>query len=479
VLDCSYSMTELRGDSLTKLLGMQQAVDVMLGIARPGDAFALAPFSTTALPTTAMTPLDAGGAARVSLHNQVFALTAVADTSIGAGINSGRSLLEPTGYDQSAIVVVTDGKENTPPSITSAVSSLDTRTFAVGIGTHDDVNYDSLRAIAAEHSGSLVLTGEIIGGDNQFALEKYFLQILSEATNDHLLADPFLTIYAGTDARVPFLVSEVDRSIDGIVVSRQPERLEVALLAPDGTLIEPSSLGSIAGLDYTRSGQLIFYRLALPAPLAGGGALGPGLWQLIVRSAQKPIDSRLNQTAAGVAAFARSAVPCFALVTAVSDLRLRIAIAQPSPVVTRPVVFEAWLTYTGIPLEGSVSVEVRGPQGQLVSVPLEPAEPGRFVGSYQPIAAGLYRTLLRATGKTPRGYRFQREYAGSFGVFASDAAAQGNAAPLTPQCYCPWCHPSAECRCHPIGRTLACAWSRLRREADRFCRTSVPPSKPR
>jgi hypothetical protein len=302
---------------------------------------------------------------------------------------------------------------------------------------------------------------------------------LSEATNDHLLADPYLTIYPGTDARVPFLVSEVDRSIDGIVVSRQPERLEVAVLAPDGTLIEPSSLGSIAGLNYTRQGQLIFYRLTLPAPLAGGGALGPGLWQLIVRSAQKPLDPRLERTAAGVSTFARSAVPCFALVTAVSDLRLRFAIAQPSPVVTRPIVFEAWLTYTGIPLAGSVYVEVRGPQGQLVSVPLEPAEPGRFVGSFQPIAAGLYRTLLRATGTTPRGYRFQREYAGTFGVFASDATAQGNAAPFTPQRHCPRCHLSTECCCHPIGRTLASALSRVRREAGRLCRTSEPPSKPR
>ena len=58
-------------------------------------------------------------------------------TSIGAGVALGRSTLNPvSGYDRKALVVFTDGLENTAPRIADVLSSTNDRTFAIGQG-HD------------------------------------------------------------------------------------------------------------------------------------------------------------------------------------------------------------------------------------------------------------------------------------------------------------------------------------------------------
>ena len=66
---------------------------------------------------------------------------------------------------------------------------MNSRVFAIGLGTADQLNPGALSDIANGTGGYLLLTGNP-GVDDQLLLQKYFAQVLAGATNAAIVVDP-------------------------------------------------------------------------------------------------------------------------------------------------------------------------------------------------------------------------------------------------------------------------------------------------
>lgn len=422
VLDCSASMAELRGDGQTKLFGLKAAVEVVIHAARAGDGVAVAPFSDDALlGSVARTLGDASDSRRTDIHNFVDALHIVANTSIGDGILSARSLLDatPDSFDHEALIVITDGVETAPHWLSEVTSSIHEDTFAIGIGTSANVNEDHLREITAGHRGYLLLTGETDSGSNHYVLEKYLLQILAGATNDHVILDPVGSVVPGIVSREPFRVSDLEFRVDVAVVADRAPELELGILGPDGTAHTFEELAAQPGVEIVRRPRLGLARLPVPLDFTNGDSWGPGTWTLLLME-KSSLSGRTPTLAFREAAASQRAVVAgqgkpisyAAVVNARSSLALTAHIAVPTLENTR-LAFEASVTYAGVPLRSTPQVfaDVLTPLGSTVRVPLGAAGDGRFVGELATTARGDYSARIRARGFSPRGHRFARELA--------------------------------------------------------------------
>jgi hypothetical protein len=421
VLDCSGSMDEDRGDGQSKLSGLKAAVDVVIGVARENDGIAVAPFSDDALPGLVARSLGdpmSSDMRRTAVHDFVQALHTVADTSIGDGIVSARALLAatPDSFDREALIVITDGVENAPLWLHDVESSIHEDTFAIGIGTSANVNTDNLREITYGHNGFLLLTGDTVGGTNDYLLEKYLLQILAGATNDAIILDPVGSVVPGIVSRVPFPVSDAEFRVDVVVVANRARDLALALMGPDGTVHTFEDLVGEPGVEIVRRTRLGLARLPVPFVFTSGQSWGPGTWTLLLaeRSSLPKRGSALPWI--DVASSHRDVVirgkplSYAAVVTARSSLTLAAQVAVPATDRSR-LTFEANVSYAGVPLRSKprLIADVRTPLGATVHVPLEAAGSGRFVGELATTARGDYSAGIRARGFSPRGHAFTRE----------------------------------------------------------------------
>ena len=143
-------------------------------------------------------------------------------------------------YDGTAMVVLTDGMWNTPPSLASVSGSINATTYAVGFGLPSNISVPALTTLCQGHNGYLLITGAISTSQST-RLQKYFLQILAGVTNAQIVADPAGVLDQGSEHRIPFWLCEADFGIDAIVLSPYPYAVDFQLEAPDGSMIDPSS----------------------------------------------------------------------------------------------------------------------------------------------------------------------------------------------------------------------------------------------
>src|SRR5258708_31252932 len=141
VLDQSGSMGWLAGiDNHTKRIDVlhqaaTQFVQLAQDSSRQGDGVGMASFDNNAYPGVGVTKNNGTGFDLAPVVTAIQNLQPQGATSIGAGLQLGRNTLNPiTGYDQQAIIVFTDGLENTAPYIADVQSSINNRTFAIEIG---------------------------------------------------------------------------------------------------------------------------------------------------------------------------------------------------------------------------------------------------------------------------------------------------------------------------------------------------------
>src|SRR5262249_24109818 len=106
-------------------------------------------------------------------HNAINAHGAHGNTSVGDGLITGHSqivALPPGSYDNTALLLLTDGLENRLETIASAIGSgaVDSRTFAIGLGNEFQVNTSALNSIAGTTGGNLLLSGILTAGTDDF-----------------------------------------------------------------------------------------------------------------------------------------------------------------------------------------------------------------------------------------------------------------------------------------------------------------------
>jgi len=431
VLDHSGSMVEDAGGGTTKVGKLREAAGIFVAAMLQKDGLGIVRFDDTAqtlMPVTNVGP-PVLGAGRISAIGHISGpeLDPAGATSIGAGVVSGKQALDAAQaaasphYDVTAMLVLTDGMENTAPMLSSVGSSITANTFAVGLGNPENISVAALDALTQGHKGYLLVTGPLTS-DQAARLNKYFLQILAGVTNANVILDPHGELAIGATHRIPFSVSEADIGLDVFLLCPLPGYVEFALETPDGTLLTPSAAGGASNVQYVQAANLAYYRLSLPGIPSDAAGTHPGTWYATVRIGRGPaMDGR--DVYVGAAAGAGRTLPYDIVVHCYSNLVFR-AYARQSGFEPGATV---WLTGTlqeyDVPVEKRANVwaDVTRPDGSVFTLQLMESEPGRYENAFVAALAGLYTMRVRTIGATFRGTAFVREQTLTAAVYPGGA----------------------------------------------------------
>ncbi|BAN27539.1 M14 family zinc carboxypeptidase [Caballeronia insecticola] len=342
-------------------------------------------------------------------------------TSIGDGVALAHDTLVATaGYDRRAVVVFTDGEENTSKFIADIASKIDDRVFAIGLGTVNELNPVALSRLVSNTGGYLMLTGPLSASE-QFRVAKYYLQILSGVTNSQIVVDPDAFV-GNTIVRIPFNLNEGDTSVDVILLSAYRKYLNFRVETPAGDLIDPASVGSLIDSAFTAGAGLDAYRLSLPVVWPSHSAHA-GRWYArleLARESGPGVSDAMRDTAVARAQVVSHGIPVSVTVQARSSLAMTAdASAQRG---TPPSVIDHRVTLRqlGIPLDtgASVIVEAIGPNNDTSTFKLADAGAGEFTGQSNATASGVYTFRYIASGTSFAGLAFTREQVRTVGVWA-------------------------------------------------------------
>ncbi|HEY0468943.1 MAG TPA: LodA/GoxA family CTQ-dependent oxidase, partial [Polyangiaceae bacterium] len=452
VLDRSGSMVGETAPGVTKYEALQVAAGSFLDLALDGDFIQLVHYDdqAQAIPLLTSDGISGSGVTELDVTTRFTLGEIVSDgvtfapngsTSIGAGILTARDRLNSAPATTSAgqpvhraLVILTDGIENTPPSVQSVASSIDANTYAIGLGTSTNTSAAVLQTLAGNNGGYLLVTGEITG-DKAFVLQKYFLQILAGINKAEIVLDPSGLLVPGEQVAIPFFVSDLDAGLEIIALSGAPHALDFRLLTPAAKLLEPWRAATDPGVEFGLTSRLSYFRLALPAEAEPGVIERAGRWHallslgrprlqpttatLATRGPQR-LDARslvaLRDERQAVISRAlrvkepgsgkRTGVPYSLLVNAYSSAALRASLDQksfePGATVT---IHASFLDSGALPLhEATLRVELVRPDTSTVTLTMAavPNDPGRFRSSFVAQAVGLYTCRVVARGKTSK-----------------------------------------------------------------------------
>ena len=419
VLDRSGSMNDDPGDGTTKIAKLREAAQVFIDTMLANDGIGLVRFNQSA--DRLIDVVDAGpapaGAGRVAVINRINSsdLAPGGATSIGDGVVKGRNMLidaqaAPTpDYDGTAMVVLTDGQWNTPPSLAAVAGSITSTTYGVGFGLPSNISVPALTTLCQGNAGYLLVTGAITT-DQSLRLSKYFLQILAGVSNAQIAADPAGVLNSSSEHRIPFWICEADFGMDLILLSPVPHAIDFRLEAPDGSLITPSSGASGANAEFISTAKVSYYRCALPVLPADAKGTHAGLWHALLRISRK-YQSRFGFDLAGQSGPTR-ALPYELVAHTYSSLTFSAQLTQSSyEIGATAQLSAALLEYAQAPRgRATVWAEVRAPgssESEVIPIPLGNA--ARHETGYPMTVPGVYSFRIRARGETSRGEPFERE----------------------------------------------------------------------
>jgi IgA peptidase M64/VWA domain-containing protein len=433
VLDHSFSMTEDAGDGTTKVDKLREAATILIGAMLPGDGLSVVRFDDTAqtlMPVTDVGPVTVGAGRLAALGHLGSEIDPAGDTSIGAGVVNGKATLDAAQaaasprYDNAAMLVLTDGVENTAPMLIDVRSSITASTFAVGLGRPENISVAALSSLTQAHNGYVLVTGTITP-DQAARLNKYFLQILAGATNANVILDPHGELTPGAEHRIPFWVSESDISVDAFLLAPVPGFIDFQLETPDGTRITPGSAGG--NIQFVPGPRVSFYRLALPALPGDAAGSHSGRWNIVLRLARIRGQEYTHVTAAARPGL----LPYDVVVHCRSNLVFGATLVQTSFEPGAIATVAATLREYDVPVDGRATVwaEVTRPDASVLSLAMPRSEPGHHSATFVCSRSGLYNARVRAKGTTFYGSPFQREQTLSAAVYPGGGNGDGTGGP--------------------------------------------------
>lgn len=439
-LDQSGSMAWAAGTSgATRLQVLKDAATLFADLIQRNNGIGIIRFDQDAYPPghptyggmtiTKVLTNSFADAARLQAKNVIAAHGAHGDTSVGDGLVMARNQLlglAPGDYDEKAIIVLTDGNENSPVSISFASGSIDNRTFAVGLGNESQVNTAALTTLAGGTGGYLLLSGLLSASvDDQFRLRKFFLQILAAVTKTSIVRDPSGYINVGQRVRIPFPLSEADINCRVILLTDFPV-VRLSVETPDGQVIDEGSAGPFGvTFDRTNGVQAASFNLPVATP---SGPVQAGTWHAVLE-----VDEDAYKKALAGATFDKNRrVDQRALIDlrtngaryclsahSFSNLRMDASVSQSGFAPGSTLSLRARLTEYNQPVErrAEVRAEVEYPDQTKAVLPLTETAPGAFSASLAAGLPGIYKFRLLAEGGTYRGAPFTREQILTAAVF--------------------------------------------------------------
>ncbi len=351
-------------------------------------------------------------------------------TSIGGGIIEARDMINDgaAGYNRSALVVLTDGLENTPPMIDDAAGSINSKTFAIGIGSSSTVSTDALKKITSNNEGYLLLTGNLSSTERQFLVTKYFIQILADITNNSIIKDPYGELMIGSEQKIPFKVTEADVRFEAIVLSPFARLIDFSLETPSGNIIDSNSPAFLSAVSFYMNDKDAFYSVKLPLLIPPSSENHKGTWQAIFRLDQNKIKAviRENKELAEFLRRGNRTLPYSFLTKVYSNLNLNVALTQKSSEPGSEIIITASLTEYGIPMQtlAAVRAEITKPDLSTSVINLKQSDEAEYVGKFTCKNIGVYSFRIIAEGYTIYQTPFTREKTLTAGI--SDESGSEN-----------------------------------------------------
>jgi hypothetical protein len=335
-------------------------------------------------------------------------------TSIGDGVENAHNMLQPASvYNHKAMVVLTDGHENTAKFLADVQPMINERVFAIGLGTAEEIDPVALTKLTNDTGGYLLLTGTM-GPDNLFRLSKYYLQILAGVTNQNIVLDPEGYLATGQKHRIPFVLNEADVTSDVILLSAAPPAtFQFAVETPTGDIIDASVAGGIPMVEFIQGANVSYYRMTLPVVLGGQGS-GPGTWHAILSlddERYKRYLSTLDNDPDTFKSIQTHGVRYSLSVHSLSSLRMDARVIQSSNEPGATMTIRVVLTEYGLPVHrrATVRVEIERPDHTQTTLALNEIEPGVFEAQTVAALSGVYPMRALANGATMRSKPFTRE----------------------------------------------------------------------
>ncbi len=458
VFDHSGSMSDDAGDGQAKHDLLQQAATIFVKLMLDGDGAGLVCFNQDAQVLQPVLALgdgsltDANRGATIDIISG-SGLNPSGSTSIGNGIYAANGILTTaaSSFDQTAMVVLTDGMENTPKYIADVASLINQDTYAVGLGQPQNISVPALQEISGNNGGYLLVTGSITT-DNRFELTKYFVQILAGISNAEIVLDPQGELIYGHVEKIPFQLTSADSGIDVILLTPDINIVDFRLLTPSGHIIEPWLATTDPGMRFVLANGMSYYRLVLPYQFMPNRFDAGGTWYALLKigkprlergDSQDGTDISIMNSAAKASAAHHSGssskhdtaisaedrakcphlaaqpqatsdvrtVPYSIVVHAYSNISLAAHTVQTSFEPGAVIQLHATLTQSGIPgvNQGYVWAEVRSPAGTTATVVMPKTATGEYTGHFTTTIPGVYDFRIRAIGTSASGERFTRE----------------------------------------------------------------------
>lgn len=404
VADRSSSMAEPSGiTALTRMQVLQEAAGIVVETMRVGDSLGVDGFSSTAattVPATDITGEDPASGERTMIKTRVAGLAIGGTTSVGAGVKLAAGMLAGTSRATRGMIVLTDGHENTPPFILDVMETITTPVYAIGMGTAEVIQPDTLEALTAKTGGYLLLT-DTLNNTARFKVAKYALQMLSDIMDESVVLDPATALRPRQRLSIPFPLCADDRACEVMLLTPWPDLVKMTVTAPNGTVVETRGRGTrrFAGT------CIVGHRFLLPVMEAHAGTYHVVL-EIADEQAERVLLERCKARGKRV-----PSMPCSVMVTAKSSVRMKCRALTAS---TRPgsrVTLRATLSRRGQGYDARVRVaaRIRKRGEHASSVQLMPVGNGVFEGTFTASSTGVYECVIRATGTTPDRQRFRRE----------------------------------------------------------------------
>lgn len=437
-LDRSGSMSEDRGDGVSKNQSLREAASIFVDVMLEQDAVAIVRYNQDAQLIQGVTALgsptdvfDAGRAGTKAILSSAQ-LDPNGSTSIGDGIFEARAALNgAAGYDVKALVVLTDGVENASRYIADVAPQINEQTYAIGLGTVQNTSAVALQTISGNNGGYLLLTGAI-AGDTRFLLQKYFLQILAGVSNADVVLDPQGELHLGEVHRIPFQMTEADAGFDAILLSPAVKVIDFRIQTPSGTILDPGFTAGDPRSLYVPSNGVAYYRFGLPVEYMLNRFDGAGTWHAILslgRPGQNPNAGTPQRSSFFLAAsqrdfplpaadrsstgqdVSRASLPYSLIVHGYSDINFHATAAQAGydPGSRVDITAELLVNQAAIDISAHVWADVTPPIGAPFRVDLTQEQPSVFRGGFAAARAGIYRMRVQASGRSPLGWPFRRE----------------------------------------------------------------------
>jgi hypothetical protein len=448
VLDQSGSMDWDAGDGRKRVEVLREAAHTFVDVIQPDNGIGIVRFDHDAYPGMAIT--QAGP--EVFGVGRATATAAIAShipnpagaTSIGDGIELAGAQLNAVeaSYDNTAMIVLTDGQENASKFIADVAGSIDDTVFAIGLGEPEVINPSALEAVTNSSGGYVVMTGNL-SQDERFILAKYYLQILAGITNEQIVLDPQGNIRPGGDKQtISFMLNEADAGADVILLTPSPDAIRFSLETPNGDIITPGALP--AGVKYVTGQTTAYYRFNLPVVTGAGKGAATGRWIVHLQCDRAAFKGYLKSLHNDPKAYeyAKAHGLRYAVeVHARSSIKLSAQLTQKNIVPGSTMRITARLSEYGIPVSKRAKVVVRIKTARLgteKTIKLKQIDDGLFQADFKGHEYGLYNARVMVKGRTLRGTPYTRECLVSGAIYQArppeDPQAPDDDVPVGPDC---------------------------------------------